>query len=165
VAALGRVFAFKPDRPIPTNRELPVSELAGQRKASVAGLSIEDCPEPRLECGVERLGHVRIIAAVSRRGTLRLASGGHLKRPRLEALDDLAQSRDALLVSLERAPAPHGGRACPLTEADERFGTLYVPQEKRRSVETLTMAPFRHSFQRRMNSSSRPGFTRHVVWV
>ena len=63
-------------------RMRPVLQSPALRRMS---LSASEGP-----AGVERVGHVRINAAVSRYGTLRLAPGGHLERPRLEALDDLA---------------------------------------------------------------------------
>src|SRR5438445_13356487 len=93
--------------------------------------------ERRRPCGDGDIGDE---VEVERSGTSS-AAGQLLERSRLEAVDDLAQARHALLIARERTPAPDGGHALPRPEADERARTLDVAEKHRRGAQSLLMAP------------------------
>src|SRR6266404_4560166 len=64
-----------------------------------------------------------------------------LERARLEALDNLAQTRNALVVARERTPVPHRRHALPRPEAHERLRVPEIAKQERLGVEPLAAAP------------------------
>src|SRR5712691_6504792 len=64
-----------------------------------------------------------------------------LEGVRLETLDHLAETRDALLVAGEPAPVPYRGDALPRPEAHVRLRVLEIAKQERLRLEARLAAP------------------------
>ena len=142
--------------------------------------SLRDAP-PRERCDdalVELGGSGAVVAfAPAPDVTCDLLSGEQLVRERGDGhpsattssvrgsgLEQLLQARHALVVP---AAARQFFTASVLIQGPKltKVDGLGVPQQPRPRAELLEVAPLDPLLQRRMNSSSEPGFTRHVVCV
>src|SRR5664279_3860945 len=95
-----------------------------------------------------RVGHPRNLSRSSRsvlragtRSSDTLLPRRDLERARLEALENLAEARNALPIARERTPVPHRCHALPWAKAHDRLWTLEIAKQERLGIEPLAAAP------------------------